>query len=95
VETTPEEDITVVDELPDVITADMLRARKSQSLNLDDIEIPAELLVGLDDDEEEDSLDDFEEEYSKKGKKAKKSKSKRKPKARRPVFDEDNEYEDY
>lgn len=99
VEETPEEDITVVDELPDVITADMLRARKSKALDLDDIEIPAELLVGLEDeDEDDDSLDDFEEEYNKKGKKAKKgkAKSKRKPRSRRPVFDDDDdEYESY
>ncbi len=42
--------------LPEVITADMLQARRRQHtddepLNLDDIEVPAELLVGLDDEE--------------------------------------------
>jgi len=40
--------------LPDVITADMLRKRKATQKEIqidDDFEIPAELLVGLDDDE--------------------------------------------
>ena len=45
----------MVGELPDVITADMLRARKSKTINFDEIEIPAELLVGLDDEEDEES----------------------------------------
>lgn len=33
-------------ELPDVITADMLRAQSGPAMNLDDIEVPAELLEG-------------------------------------------------
>lgn len=89
---------TMVDELPDVITADMLRARKSQPLNLDDIEIPAELLLGLED-EDEDFVDELEEEErgKAKGKAKGKSKSKKsgKPKRRRPVYEEDDEYEDF
>lgn len=59
--------------LPDVITADMLRSRERQSIDFesDDFEIPAELLVGLEDDE-------LEEEQNRKAKS--KSKAKAKPK---------------
>lgn len=55
-----EEGITRVGDLPEVITADMLRARrdKGSGFSADDFEIPAELLVGLDEEDEEwDDLD--------------------------------------
>jgi len=82
----PEDEFTMVDDLPKVITADMLRARKSESINLDDIEIPAELLVGL---EEEDpkEVDELEQEAETKSKKTKKKGGK--SKRRRPDFDEE------
>jgi N utilization substance protein A len=55
-----DEDITRVDTLPEVITADMLRARKGIDLSQDFV-IPAELLIGL---EEEELDDEWEEEES-------------------------------
>ncbi len=85
----------MVGELPDVITADMLRARKSKTINLDEIEIPAELLVGLDEEDEEFD-DEFDEEAPGKAKgkgKAKpkpKAKKSAKPKRRRPAFEDDD-----
>jgi transcription termination/antitermination protein NusA len=49
--------ITSADELPQIITADMLRARRAQRREIDfdseEFQIPAELLVGYDEDEEE------------------------------------------
>ena len=49
-----------MEELPDVITADMLRARMAQrkeaKVDSDAFEIPAELLVGIDTDEPDDEL---------------------------------------
>lgn len=70
-ETQPEES-----SLPDVITADMLRSRQRKDIDFesDDFEIPAELLMGLEDDE-------IEKEQSKKPKS--KSKAKGKPKKAR------------
>jgi hypothetical protein len=59
-----EKEITRVDSLPDVITADMLRARKNKSLDTQDFVVPAELLVGLDEEELE---EDWEEEEDKRG----------------------------
>ncbi|MEZ4710687.1 MAG: transcription termination factor NusA [Caldilineaceae bacterium] len=98
--------VSIGDELPDVITADMLRARMSQrqKINVDsgDFEIPAELLVGLDEDEvlfdEEE-----EEEFAPKGK-AKKAKVKKATKAdkkgrtrrkRQGSFEDDDGYDGY
>jgi N utilization substance protein A len=47
-----EEGVTRIDTLPEVITADMLRARKGKGIDMSgDFEIPAELLVGLDEEE--------------------------------------------
>lgn len=51
----PESDQAVAAPLPEVITADMLQARKRQQadaepLSLDDIEVPAELLAGYEED---------------------------------------------
>ncbi len=64
------------DELPEVITADMLRARRNVNVDMDDFEIPAELLAGLDEKIGED--EDEEDVPAKKGK----SKVKAKPKSR-------------
>jgi hypothetical protein len=67
--------------LPQVITADMLRARKAQGRerSLDEIEIPAELLIGLD--EEVETAEEWEEEEDtrKKGRVPAKAKGKSKP----------------
>lgn len=92
------EDLTKVDELPEVITADMLRARKNKAIDFssDDFEIPAELLVGLD----EEDLEEWDEEEDDKGRKAKgkakpaakaKPKPKAKAKKRRPARDQDDD----
>ncbi|MBP7963284.1 MAG: transcription termination/antitermination protein NusA [Caldilineaceae bacterium] len=93
------------EDLPEVITADMLRARRSKKVDMDDMkfEIPAELLVGLldesDDDEIEELEDIFEEESdrnkgkSKRGKTVKPAKKVSKKK-RRPAYGDDD-YDDY
>ncbi len=92
------------EDLPEVITADMLRARRDKKIDLSDMdfEIPAELLVGLMDDDEEDEveLDDiFEEESDRgkgKGKRGKPAKPAKKvsKKKRRPAYGDDD-YDDY
>jgi N utilization substance protein A len=65
VEPDEKEEMTRVDTLPEVITADMLRARKNKGVDLSgDFVIPAELLVGLDDEEIE---EEWDEEEDKKG----------------------------
>jgi hypothetical protein len=85
-------------DLPEVITADMLRARMAQRRDIDfsdeDFEIPAELLVGLDEDEEVD--EDWELSDDKRTKRAKSSKvgkTEKKPakkrKKQRPSGDDD------
>lgn len=93
-----EETMLSGEDLPEVITADMLRARMAQRRDIDfsdeDFEIPAELLVGLDEDEEED--EDWELREDKRGKRAKSSKAgkvEKKPakkrKKQRPSGDDD------
>jgi N utilization substance protein A len=91
------------EELPEVITADMLRARREKKVDLDDMdfEIPEELLAGLLDENlgEEDELDDIFEEMESKSKKGKRGKQPKKPtkkskKKRRPVYGDDD-YDDY
>jgi hypothetical protein len=65
IEADKEEGITKVDALPEVITADMLRARKGKGIDLSqDFVIPAELLVGLEEEIEEEWE---EEELDKRG----------------------------
>jgi hypothetical protein len=51
--------MTQVEDLPEVITADMLRARKKGiDFTSGDFEVPAELLVGLDDEDiDEDDIE--------------------------------------
>ncbi len=76
-------DLTQANALPDVITADMLRTRKSK-VEMDSFEIPAELLVGLDDDDlDVDVAADAEWEEDDEDAPAKKGKVK--PKAKKPV----------
>jgi hypothetical protein len=92
------------DELPQIITADMLRARRAQRKSIDfsdkDFEIPAELLAGYDKDIEDEPGED--EDYTllggkgkekPKGKKtigAKPDRKSKKQKKWRPVLTEDD-----
>ncbi|MCB0185948.1 MAG: hypothetical protein KDE31_16880, partial [Caldilineaceae bacterium] len=99
------------EELPEIITADMLRQRMAQRRGqqaelgaLDDIEVPEELLVGIDEEEEE----DFEEWDGKRGKSkrggakpaattrkpAEKKKGKAAKRGKRREFDEE-EFDDF
>ena len=73
--------LTKGEELPEVITADMLRARKNLNLDMNSFEVPAELLVGLDEEEWEGGEDE-EEVSAKKGKAKAKPKKAAKPEAR-------------
>ncbi|MEX1018673.1 MAG: transcription termination factor NusA [Litorilinea sp.] len=96
-DTEQEEDaMTRIDALPQVITADMLRARKNKmDISRADFEVPEELLVGLDDDDlpiDEDEDEDEDEggkaagkgkKVTAKAKKAKVDPKKGKPKRRR------------
>jgi len=108
----PPAEITEVGALPQVITADMLRARMAQRKGNDrkseDIEIPAELLVGIEEEEEKVVVvEEWEEEIESapgkgKGKVKKKATpiiakpvAKAKKKKRRPVGDEDDDYTGY
>jgi N utilization substance protein A len=85
------------EELPEVITADMLRAAMSQRKKIEDedFEIPAELLVGLEEDvpeEKEEDLKTLVKEEEKKKKKSSKKKGKRK---RRPSYQDEDDYRNY
>ena len=107
----PPAEITEVGALPQVITADMLRARMAQRKGNDrkseDIEIPAELLVGIEEEEKVVVVEEWEEEIESapgkgKGKVKKKATpiiakpvAKAKKKKRRPVGDEDDDYTGY
>jgi N utilization substance protein A len=98
-----EEEITRVDALPEVITADMLRARKNKGIDMSqDFVIPAELLVGLD---EEDVEEEWDEDDDRKGrgkvaakpvkgkaKKTAKPEAKAKGKKWRPPVADDDEF---
>lgn len=65
-EESDEQGITRGDALPEVITADMLRARKGKGIDLSqDFVIPAELLIGLEEEEVEEEWE--EEELDKRG----------------------------
>jgi N utilization substance protein A len=75
--------ITRVDALPEVITADMLRARKNKGVDLSqDFVVPAELLVGLDEEEVEEEWDG---ESDRKGRGSKATKAPAKGKAKKPA----------
>jgi hypothetical protein len=100
-------EMTTVDELPEMITGDMLRARMRQrqesGADAMSFEIPAELLVGLDEEVVEEADEEWEESDKKgkgKGKPAKvkakkvgrvEAKGKPKGKKRRPDL-EDADY---
>ncbi len=73
----------LINDLPEIITADMLRARMKDrgkrnvpQQDIDDIEVPAELLIGLDDDEDEEEDEPEETQSRKERKKAKGKRSK-------------------
>lgn len=88
-----EDDLMSSAELPEVITADMLRARMAQrkdSGGEEELEIPAELLVGLEE-EEPKTVDSLIEEEKPDAKKAPK-KGKKKP---RHAFEEDDDFSDF
>lgn len=102
-QTTEETDVVEGEELPEIITADMLRQRMAQRRGqqvdfgpLDDIEVPEELLVGIGDDEEE----EFEEWDGKRkgkrgvkpvvGKAVEKKKSKTAKRGKRREFEEED-----
>ena len=84
--------------LPEIITADMLRAamgqRKKIDLEDEEFEIPAEFLVGLEDEVEEKEEEDLETlvKEAKKKKKPGKKKGKRK---RRPTYQDEDDYRNY
>ncbi len=78
-ETEAKMEIVEGEELPQIITADLLRQRMAQRRgqkaelgNFDDIEVPAELLAGIDAEEESDDFEEWER---------KRNKSRRSPKA--------------
>ena len=88
-----DEEMMVGSDLPEVITADMLRARMAQrkeNLSDEELEIPAELLVGLEKEKKEEAEPLFGEEKSKGPKSAKKGK--KKP---RHAFEEDDDFSDF
>jgi N utilization substance protein A len=71
-----EGEMTLIGDLPEVITADMLRARRAKGIDLSqDFEIPAELLIGLEEEEVEDIWEAEEDDR-------KKSRTPVKPKAK-------------
>lgn len=101
-----EDDVTRVDTLPEVITADMLRARRNKGVDIsDDFVIPAELLVGLDEEDLDEEWDEDDERgkgrkggkapakaAKGKAKKAVKPEPKAKGKKWRPQIDDDDEF---
>jgi N utilization substance protein A len=94
-----EEELTTPDELPDVITADMLRMRMAQrkkEILDDDFEIPAELLVGLDDEDGEEWDDEESKPKKTKSKKAAPVKADKKPKKKkRRTSYGDDDFDEY
>lgn len=103
------EEMTLPGELPQVITADMLRARMAQrrreiNFNEADFEIPEELLAGIEEDAPEDIWSETEDRKAKgnKGKKAKAKKAqpekpdkRAKKKKRRSNFGDEDDFEGY
>ncbi len=79
-------------DLPEVITADMLRARMAQrrdhEFNAGDFEVPAELLVGLDEEEAEDDWIEDSKTRGKRGKSGKAAKKGKKKKSRQTENDD-------
>ncbi|MEZ4729184.1 MAG: transcription termination factor NusA [Caldilineaceae bacterium] len=108
-EAPPVDEMTMPTELPDVITADMLRARMAQrrretSFGEADFEIPEELLVGIDEDTEDDIWNETDDRKNK-GNKGKKTKAKKvtteksdkraKKKKRRPASGDEDDFGTY
>ncbi len=100
-----EDDMMAATELPEVITADMLRARMAQrkeGRGNEEMEVPAELLVGLDEGKpnkgksnkgKEDEVEDLIEAEGKAPKVSKSGKKgKKKP---RHTFEEDDDFSDF
>ncbi|MEZ4870476.1 MAG: transcription termination factor NusA [Caldilineaceae bacterium] len=96
-------DMTMPEELPQVITADMLRARMAQRKELnfaaESFEIPEELLAGIDEAENDEDWDEIADTKAKgKTKKAKSKKAapakdtRAKKKKRRPALDDEGDY---
>ena len=90
-------DMMAVENLPDVITADMLRARMTQKKESGEaaaeMEIPAELLLGLETEGDEEDEDDWPEKAAPPAK-AKKGKAAKK-KRRRSQSDNDDEFSEF
>ena len=94
------DEVTRPDELPQVITADMLRARMAQrkkdSFVDENFEVPAELLVGIDDEEDWDSEGvAVKKTKTKKSAPAKLPEKRAKKKKRRPNPGEDDDFGGY
>jgi hypothetical protein len=98
-----DDESAIISQLPEVITADMLRARKRKKFDLfnDDFEIPAELLVGIEEDDEPDNIETQEAEQGQMGKDKPKIKkvarvdAKSKGKKRSHSYEDDEEFEGY
>jgi hypothetical protein len=91
-------EMTMVTDLPNVITADMLRKRKASAVDLEDIEIPAELLVGLEEGDESGDTWEQDEEAGgerERGKRRRAKTEKRSRKKRRTAEDDDEELSGY
>jgi N utilization substance protein A len=87
-----------VEDLPKVITADMLRAKKEQqekNVDEDEFEIPAELLIGLDDDIALDDLAFGQNDKKSKKLKDKKAKAKKRGKKQDSETDLPDDLEDF
>lgn len=91
-EETPEEE-PEQKALPEVITGDMLRERMKERKKVKDFEIPAELLVGLEEAELE--LDDEEVKSKSKGKKAKAKKGGKADKRSRRKEEWEEDFDDF
>lgn len=95
------DEVTRPDELPQVITADMLRARmaqrKKESFVDENFEVPAELLVGIDDEEEDWDSEGVavKKTKTKKSAPAKLPEKRAKKKKRRPNPGEDDDFGGY
>lgn len=97
-----ESDVMEAEELPEVITADMLRQRmakrqtqKASLGDLDDIEVPAELLAGLDEEEDEEWDDKGRNRKGKGSKAAKGGKKSKKRRPKRRYYEDEEDEEDY
>lgn len=104
------DEMTLPDALPQVITADMLRARMAQrkreiNFNEADFEIPEELLAGIDEEDPVEIWDEADEQKAK-GSKGKKAKAKKvqpekatdkrvKKKKRRTNFGDEDDFDRY